>query len=203
MTKTVGNDDADLAVPRSLGDLFWSFSMLALQGFGGVLAVTQRELVERKRWLSRQGFLEDWAVAQTLPGPNVGNLAILLGDRYMGMPGAFAAIAGLFFFPLLILLALAIFFASVSHLPEVQGTLRGMGVVVAALIVATGFKLMAALRTHPGGILFCAIAGAATFFSIAVMHWALIWVLLCVGGLSCVWTYLRLKSAPSATGSKQ
>ena len=57
----------DLARPTSLSDLFWSFSWLALQGFGGVLAVVQRELVEKKRWLTLEEFVEDWAAAQVLP----------------------------------------------------------------------------------------------------------------------------------------
>lgn len=53
--------------PRNPGDLFWSFTWLALQGFGGVLAVVQRELVEKKRWLTNEEFVEDWAVAQIDP----------------------------------------------------------------------------------------------------------------------------------------
>ncbi|MDD2925111.1 chromate transporter, partial [Rhodoferax sp.] len=47
--------------PHSLPDLFWAFTWLALQGFGGVLAVVQRELVERRQWLTQEQFLEDWA----------------------------------------------------------------------------------------------------------------------------------------------
>ena len=43
--------------PASLTDLFASFSMLALQGFGGVLAVVQRELVEKKKWLKLLSML--------------------------------------------------------------------------------------------------------------------------------------------------
>ncbi|HRB10372.1 MAG TPA: chromate transporter, partial [Ottowia sp.] len=63
-----GAIDAAPNAPRSRADLFWSFTWLALQGFGGVLAVVQRELVEKKRWLTREQFVEDWAVAQIMPG---------------------------------------------------------------------------------------------------------------------------------------
>ncbi len=63
--------------PASLRDLFWAFTWLALQGFGGVLAVVQRELVDKKQWLTREQFIEDWAVAQVLPGPNVLFVALL------------------------------------------------------------------------------------------------------------------------------
>jgi len=70
---------SDTNAPRSKTDLFVSFTLLALQGFGGVLAVVQRELVEKKKWLTQDEFIEDWAVAQILPGPNVVNLSLMLG----------------------------------------------------------------------------------------------------------------------------
>jgi len=52
--------------------------VLALQGFGGVLAVVQRELVEKKKWLTNEEFVEQWSVAQILPGPNVINLGVMI-----------------------------------------------------------------------------------------------------------------------------
>src|SRR5207237_1031661 len=51
-----------LAQPESLSQLFWAFTWLALQGFGGVLAVAQRELVERLNWMTREEFVETLAV---------------------------------------------------------------------------------------------------------------------------------------------
>ena len=95
MPLPAGSHDTALQAPRSRADLFWSFTWLALQGFGGVLAVVQRELVEKKRWMTNEEFLEDWAVAQVLPGPNVVNLSLMLGDRYFGLRGALAALAGI------------------------------------------------------------------------------------------------------------
>ncbi|MEO8278520.1 MAG: chromate transporter [Ideonella sp.] len=181
--------------PGSLSELFWAFTMLALQGFGGVMAITQRELVERRRWLSPEGFIEDWAVAQILPGPNVANLAVILGDRYLGAKGALASAAGLFAFPFVLVVALAIGFKSISHLPQVNGAMRGMGLVVAALIVSTALKLAPALRSHPGGQVFCLLAGVATIACVVWLKWPLIWVLASVGGLSCLWTYHRLRQA--------
>ncbi len=184
-----------LASPLSLWDLFWSFNLLALQGFGGVMAITQRELVERKRWLSQESFLEDWAVAQVLPGPNVANLAVILGDRYMGARGAVVAVTGLFAIPFVLVVTLAIAFGSISHLPQVQGAMRGLGLVVAALIVSTALKLLPALRSHPGGPVFCVLAAAATIVCVVWLKWPLIWVLLSVGSLSCLWTYSRLRQS--------
>ena len=93
--------------PQSCWDLFWAFNRLALQGFGGVLAVVQREMVERRHWMTRDEFVEEWAVAQIMPGPNVVNLAITFGQRYFGWRGSFATLAGLFVAPLMVVLTLA------------------------------------------------------------------------------------------------
>src|SRR5471032_445559 len=63
MTLMNSATDFERPQPSSLKDLFWSFTKLALQGFGGVLAVVQLEMVERKRWLTQEEFIEEWAGA--------------------------------------------------------------------------------------------------------------------------------------------
>lgn len=181
-----------LARPRSLTDLFVSFTLLALQGFGGVLAVVQRELVENKRWMSREEFVEEWAVAQIMPGPNVINLGIMLGWRYFGLRGSLAALAGMLTFPLLVVLALALVYAQFATNPHVAGALRGMGAVAAGLITATGLKLIAALRKNALGVPLCAGLGVLAFVAIAWLKLPLLWVLLALGGLGCVLAYRRL-----------
>ena len=178
--------------PQSLADLFWSFSTLALQGFGGVLAVVQRELVEKKKWLTLEEFVEDWAVAQILPGPNVVNLSLMIGDRYFGMRGALTVLAGMLVFPLMVVIAIAALFAGISDTPQAQGALRGMGAVAAALITATGLKLVAALKKNPMGTAVCWALAAITFVAIGVMHWPLAWVLLSVGTGATLWAYRQL-----------
>ncbi len=182
-------------LPASKADLFFSFSMLALQGFGGVLAVVQRELVEKKRWLTREEFLEDWAVAQILPGPNVVNLSLMIGDRYFGFAGALAALAGMLAFPLVIVLALAALMGGVSDSTQVQGALRGMGAVAAGLIAATGVKLIGALKGNPLGVPVCWVLAVLSFVAIALLRWPLVAVLFGMGGLACAWTYRQLGQA--------
>jgi chromate transporter len=186
---TVGNH------PKSRADLFISFSLLALQGFGGVLAVVQRELVEKKKWLTREEFLEDWAVAQILPGPNVVNLSLMIGDRYFGFAGALAALAGMLTFPLVIVLALAALLGGVSDAPAVQGALRGMGAVAAGLITATGFKLIGALKGNPMGLPVCWGVAVVSFVAIAWLRLPLVSVLLGVGSLASLWANRQLGRA--------
>ena len=181
-----------LARPESLKDLFWSFSVLALQGFGGVLAVAQRELVDRKQWLTREQFIEDWAVAQILPGPNAVNLALMMGDRYFGLRGALTALAGMLAFPLLVVLLLAALFSGIGEVPAAQGALRGMGAVAAGLVVATGLKLVAALQNNVMGRTVCWLLALATFAGIALLRLPLVWVLLGLGGIATLWARQRL-----------
>ncbi len=180
------------ARPQSLKDLFWSFTWLALQGFGGVLAVVQRELVDKKKWLTRDEFVEDWAVAQVLPGPNVVNLSLMIGDRYFGLRGALVALAGMLTLPLMGVLLLAAAFSGVADVAAAQGALRGMGAVAAGLIAATGLKLAAALARNVMGLGFCWFLAAATFFAVAVLRLPLAWVLLGLGGVSSVWAWHRI-----------
>lgn len=178
--------------PQSLADLFFSFTFLALQGFGGVLAVVQREMVEKKRWLTRDEFVEDWAVAQIMPGPNVVNLSLMLGGRYFGLRGALVALAGMLTFPLLVVLCLALVYAQYADNPQVAGALRGMGAVAAGLITATGLKLVGALRKNTLGVPLCIVFCLATFTGIALLRWPLAYVLLGLGSLACIITYRKM-----------
>ena len=181
------------AAPASAAELFIAFNRLALQGFGGVLAVAQFELVERRRWLTKDEFLDTLSVAQVLPGPNVVNLSLMLGDRFFGLRGALASLAGLLLVPLAIVLVLAVLYSQFSHWPLVAGALRGMGVVAAGLIAATALKLRGSLRTNPLGLPLCLAFAAVTFVAVAVLRWPLVGVIGGLGSLAIAlaWRALR------------
>ena len=192
MNAPPGTQEATRPQPQSLTDLFVSFTLLALQGFGGVLAVVQRELVEKKRWMTREEFVEEWAVAQIMPGPNVVNLSLMIGHRYFGLRGAMVALAGMLAVPLLVVLLLALVYAQFADHPGVAGALRGMGAVAAGLIAATGLKLMSALARHPLGLPLCIALALLCFTAIALLRLPLAYVLLGLGGLACTLTYRKL-----------
>jgi chromate transporter len=195
MTPTPFTAASGLQQPHSKTDLFWSFTWLALQGFGGVLAVVQRELVEKKRWLTREQFVEDWAVAQVMPGPNVVNLSLMIGGRYFGLPGALVALSGMLAAPLIVVLLLAFFYAQVANTPWAQGALQGMGAVSAGLIAATGIKLIAALKNNVMGMGVCIALAAMTFISVAWLRLPLAWVLVGIGSLGFAWAYHKLSES--------
>ena len=179
--------------PQSLTDLFVSFTLLALQGFGGVLTVVQRELVEKKRWMTREEFVEEWAVAQIMPGPNVVNLSLMIGGRYFGIKGAMAALAGILTVPLILVLLLALVYAQFAAYPGVAGALRGMGAVVAGLIAATGLKLIGALQKNVLGLGLCGVVGLFCFLAIALLRWPLAYVLFGLGSVACIAAFRKLK----------
>jgi chromate transporter len=181
-----------LAVPASPRALFSAFTKLALQGFGGVLPVAQRELVERRRWLDREQFLELLSISQVLPGPNIVNLAIILGDRHFGWRGAFAATTGILLAPLGVVLVLAAIALQLQGQPLVAGALRGMGVVAAGLVLSTAIRLVGGLRKNALGRPLCAVVMGLTLLAIAVMRWPLPGVVLVLGAASMALAWRRL-----------
>ncbi len=186
--------------PASPLALFIAFSLLALQGFGGVLAVAQRELVDRRGWLSRLEFVELYALAQLLPGPNVVNLSLMIGDRYFGLRGALAAISGMLLAPLLVVLALAASYQQLAQYPAVAGALRGMGAVAAGLILAMALKMLGTLRGNVLGPALCTALGLATLTAIAVFRVPLAWVVIGLGlsGWSLARWRIALRDAATA-----
>jgi chromate transporter len=187
------------AQPHSLADLFWSFTILAMQGFGGVVAIVQRELVDKKRWMTREEFVEEWAVAQVMPGPNVVNLAMIIGNRFFGLAGALSALAGMLCFPLLLLLLVVLLYGQLAHHPGIAGALRGMSAVAAGMIIASGLRLLPVLKTHPLGMFVSTAMAGLSFIAIAIFRVPLAFVLLPLGSLTMLLVYRQLKRV---TGQK-
>ena len=186
------HEHAELRTPGSCAELFRVFNRLALRGFGGVLPVAHRALVEEERWLSAQQLDELLALSQVLPGPNVINMALIFGDRHHGRRGALAAAAGLLALPLLIVLALALAYRQYAAQPAVAGALRGMGAVAAGLVVSTAVKLAPTLKKNPLGPAMGALLAGLTLAGVGFLHWPMVWVVLGLGstGMALAWRAL-------------
>lgn len=159
--------------------LFWAFSQIALSGFGGVLPFAYRGLVEKRAWLSPSEFAEFLGLSQMLPGPTICNIALMVGHKYAGMRGALAALAGMIFFPFLLVIALGALYQRFGDLAAVRDALRGMAAIAAGLILATAVKMGLAMyrkkvpfkaRAVQTGLWLLAFAGLGLF------GWRLIWV---------------------------
>lgn len=178
--------------PKSLRELYWALTLLALQGFGGIFPITRRVLVEERKWFTAQSFNEEWAVAQILPGPNIVNLCVMLGNRNFGVKGAIVAVAGIFSMPAILLILMAIFFEHFRAYPAVVGALHGMGAVSAGLIAGTSLKMASHLKTHPLTVFVATVLALLTFILLAVFKFSLIPVLICMGAISITMTYWRI-----------
>jgi chromate transporter len=121
------------------------FLSLGAFGFGGPIALAgymQRDLVERRRWISRQDYVEGLALAQLAPGPLAAQLAIYLGWVRARVLGA-TLVALAFVAPsLLMVLALSAFYVAYGGLPWMQGLFYGIGAAVIAIIVRSAGKLV-------------------------------------------------------------
>ncbi len=183
----------DVAVPpASPRALFVAFNRLALQGFGGVIPVAQRELVERQHWLTREQFIELLSISQVLPGPNIVNMALIFGGRCFGWRGSLAAVTGILSAPMLLVLALAMLVRQAQGQPAVDDALRGMGVAAAGLVLSTAWKLAGGLRKNRLGVPLCAGFVVLTLLAVAVLRLPLAAVVLGLGGVAMALAWRRL-----------
>jgi chromate transporter len=178
--------------PRSNWDLFWTFNRMALRGFGGVLPVVERSLVHERNWLTPKEFVESLAIAQALPGPNVMNMAVMVGDRYSGLKGSLAAVAGMITIPMLIVLSLTSVYQYYAELAVTQGILRGMTAVSVGLIIGIGLRLALTQGDYRIGWIF----GLLVFGLIGFLHAPLAAVILGLGIPACLirWFQITRKS---------
>ncbi len=159
--------------PASLWELYWGFLSVGARSFGGVLPWAHRVLVEEKRWLSSQDFGEVLSLCQFLPGPNVGNVCVVLGRRWFGLAGAATAFLGLMFLPFFWVLGLAYLYADYATHPGVRAVVTGVGIAGAGLFIGTAFKLGRPLARKPVAL---AIV-AACFASVGLLRVSLLIVL--------------------------
>ncbi|GAA0848570.1 chromate transporter [Cupriavidus pauculus] len=170
MSSTPLSHAAELAPPPTPRTLFFEFARMGLSGFGGVLPFVRRSVVERNRWLDDRDFVEILSLGQVLPGPNVINLALMLGLRFAGLRGALAAFCGLVFVPMAVVLCVMGLYLRYQDVPQVQQALAGMTAVAAGLVLSTGVKLA---QSQPRTVR-AVMVGAAAFVAIGLLRWPLL-----------------------------
>jgi chromate transporter len=159
--------------PASVREIFLTFARIGLSGFGGVLFWMRRVLIQEKRWVTDAEMLEGLAIGQILPGPNVYNLSFMMGYRWFGLRGAFAAVGGLLAGPLVILVSLGLLYRAFSDVLVLQHALRGMAAVAAGLLLASAVGMAATLPRRLVPWLFMLLA----FAGVGVMRWPLLYVM--------------------------
>lgn len=130
-------------------DIFWSFLKIGAFTFGGgyaMIPLIQHEVIHRRRWIEERDFLDLLTLAQTAPGPIALNTAVFVGYKRRGYLGALSAIMGVIVPSFLVILVVAIFFASIRDNAYVDAAFKGMRPAVVALIVAPIIGLTKGMR---------------------------------------------------------
>jgi chromate transporter len=130
--------------PVSLVRLTAYFLQLGALGFGGPIALVatmQRELVEERRWLTRQDYLDGLALAQLSPGPLAAQVAIYIGYLQSGVLGATVVGAAFVAPSFVIVVALAAAYTRWQGLPWIQAAFYGIGPAVIAVIARAAWRL--------------------------------------------------------------
>ncbi|WP_429810438.1 chromate transporter [Ensifer sp. B1-9] len=168
---------AELQRVRAL-DLLTSFLRLGASSFGGgMTGWTHREIVERRRWLTDNEFLQTLTIAQIMPGANPVNLAVYIGLKLAGLRGATVALFGMVLPAFVAILVLSLAYQQLRSYPEAQAVLRGLACVGIASSLSMGIKTARRLKAHvvPIGI------AVSVFLTVGVLRWPL--VLVVVGAI--------------------
>ncbi len=110
--------------------------------FGGgwaMIPLIEREVVTKHKWISQEEFLDELAVAQSLPGILAVNISVLVGNKLRGLRGSLTAALGTILPSFLIILLIAIFFVNIYDNPTVVSIFKGIRPAVVALILVPVF----------------------------------------------------------------
>ncbi len=155
----------------SLPELFRSFVIVSISGFGGALPWARRMIVEQKRWMTAEEFNETFALSQFLPGPNVVNFSVVFGSRFGGAAGAAVALAGLMGPPLVIVTVLAILYARFGDLEILSRILAGITAAATGLLISVVAKMAEPLFRKRWD--WAPLIAIAAFVGVAIMQWPL------------------------------
>ena len=124
--------------------LFYSFFKIGAFTIGGgyaMIALIEREVTERKKWLSKEEFIDMLAVSQSVPGAISVNTAVFVGYKINGIIGAISAILGCILPSFSIILFIALFFSNFKNNVYVEKIFMGIRPSVVALMVFSLYKI--------------------------------------------------------------
>lgn len=111
-----------------------------------MVALMEKELVDKRKWIDKEEFLDNLAIAQSLPGILAVNISILVGNKVCGRKGSIIAALGTILPSFVIILLIAIFFIKVYDNPVVERIFKGIRPAVVALIIAPAFSTAKAAK---------------------------------------------------------
>ncbi len=177
---TSSQDPPSVTVPQ----IFLEFLLIGATSFGGgVVAYLRSGLVEKRGWLDDRSFVELLSISQSLPGLNSTNMAILVGDRLKGAPGALAGILGMCLPGGVLMFVAGMLYREHGDHPLANAALKGVAAAAVGLILATAVQLGKKSLEHAADAVFVAV----TVVGVNRFHFSVLTVLVVVGIVATVW----------------
>jgi chromate transporter len=172
----------------SLKDIFVVFLKMGSFAFGGVysmLAFFERELVQKRKWLSHEDFAESVVIGQLTPGPPIINAGIFIGYRLKKLKGAIATVIGQVLPSFILILVIAYLYIAYNDIPLMRSILKGVGAAVVGLISSVVYNMSKNFLKDYKTILFA----VATFLGLAVfkINPIILIVISAIAGLIVCW----------------
>ena len=157
---------------------------IGLFTFGGgyaMIALLLNEFVEKKKYVSKEEFLDMVAIAESTPGPIAINAATYLGYKRLGILGSIVATVGVVLPSFVIVFAISMFFDTLLAIPLVGYAFRGIQVCVIYLIFSAGVKMLKTMKKTLFSILvFSSVALSMLVFSVfSVSFSSILYILIC------------------------
>jgi chromate transporter len=175
--------------PPTSAELFFGFLWLGMIGFGGVLPLSRRMIVEKRHWLTGAEFTDLLGLCQFLPGGNIINLSVAIGLQFRGLRGALAALIGLIAAPTLVVVLLGMVYDRFQNEPHIQHMFAGLAAAAAGLLCSMAVKVAWPLRTHPVGLAIATLC----FIAIAILRLPLLPTMVVLAAISILaaWRWAR------------
>jgi chromate transporter len=177
---------------KLLWEIYVTFLKLGTFGFGGgysLIPLIEREIVENKKWISKEDLIDSFAVAECLPGAIALNASGFVGYSVAKVPGAIFAMFGNLTSPVVIVLTLSILFASFSSYEIVQNAFNGVRPAIIGLITYSAYKIgKTALKDTT-----CFVIAILTFIGVLFLNLHPILLILCGAISGFVLTNIKQK----------
>ncbi|NKI69491.1 chromate transporter [Collimonas pratensis] len=184
-TETILSDKDALGATPTTRELFIGFLSLGLIGFGGVLPLARRMIVEQRRWLDPEQFTEMLGLCQFLPGGNIINLAVAIGMQFRGLAGALASLLGLIAAPSAIVIGLGVVYQHFQHDAQIQHLFAGLAAAASGLLISMALKMLLPLLKKPVPLMIASLF----FLAIALLRLPLLPTMLVLAPLSVLLTW--------------
>ncbi|HTC31583.1 MAG TPA: chromate transporter [Candidatus Acidoferrum sp.] len=180
-TQAVPVTPSDPSPKAAVVDIFVTFLIIGATSFGGgVVAYLRNALVNQKKWLDDQHFLELMSISNTLPGLNATNMSILAGDRIGGTLGSIAAMVGMCLPGFIFMTIAGILYGVPGDRVLVTAALRGVAAAAVGLLAATWWQIgKKSVKGFYDGFFILAAVVMVNYFKLSVPI-----ALLAVGALS-------------------